>query len=47
MDLEPGDTLVIAGKGHETGQIIGQKTLPLSDSAIIKGVISAMNECGP
>src|SRR5262249_21204374 len=26
-DLETGDVLLVAGKGHETGQIIGQKTL--------------------
>ncbi len=30
--LEPGDGLLIAGKGHETGQIIGDRTLPFSDS---------------
>ncbi|WP_336288243.1 MULTISPECIES: UDP-N-acetylmuramoyl-L-alanyl-D-glutamate--2,6-diaminopimelate ligase [unclassified Bartonella] len=29
--LEAGDTLIIAGKGHEDGQIIGQKTYPFSD----------------
>ena len=29
--LEPGDVLLIAGKGHETGQIIGDRTLPFSD----------------
>jgi UDP-N-acetylmuramoyl-L-alanyl-D-glutamate--2,6-diaminopimelate ligase len=29
--LQPGDALLIAGKGHETGQIIGDKTLPFSD----------------
>ena len=28
---EPGDALLIAGKGHETGQIVGDKTLPFSD----------------
>ena len=27
-----GDALLIAGKGHETGQIVGDKTLPFSDS---------------
>ena len=30
-ELKKGDTLVIAGKGHETGQIIGKETLPFSD----------------
>ena len=30
-ELEGGDTLVIAGKGHETGQIIGSKTIAFSD----------------
>jgi UDP-N-acetylmuramoyl-L-alanyl-D-glutamate--2,6-diaminopimelate ligase len=29
--LEPGDALLIAGKGHETGQIVGPRTLPFSD----------------
>jgi UDP-N-acetylmuramoyl-L-alanyl-D-glutamate--2,6-diaminopimelate ligase len=30
--LEPGDALLIAGKGHETGQIVGDRTLPFSDA---------------
>jgi UDP-N-acetylmuramoyl-L-alanyl-D-glutamate--2,6-diaminopimelate ligase len=30
--LGNGDALLIAGKGHETGQIIGDKTLPFSDA---------------
>jgi UDP-N-acetylmuramoyl-L-alanyl-D-glutamate--2,6-diaminopimelate ligase len=29
--LEPGDALLIAGKGHETGQIVGDHVLPFSD----------------
>jgi UDP-N-acetylmuramoyl-L-alanyl-D-glutamate--2,6-diaminopimelate ligase len=30
--LGEGDALLIAGKGHETGQIVGDKTLPFSDA---------------
>ncbi len=29
--LEAGDILVIAGKGHEQGQIVGEKTIPFDD----------------
>ena len=29
--LKAGDTLLIAGKGHETGQIVQGKTYPFSD----------------
>jgi UDP-N-acetylmuramoyl-L-alanyl-D-glutamate--2,6-diaminopimelate ligase len=37
--LQPGDALLIAGKGHETGQIVGDKTLPFSDH---EAVIAAL-----
>jgi UDP-N-acetylmuramoyl-L-alanyl-D-glutamate--2,6-diaminopimelate ligase len=29
--LKEGDVLVIAGKGHESGQIVGSETRPFSD----------------
>jgi UDP-N-acetylmuramoyl-L-alanyl-D-glutamate--2,6-diaminopimelate ligase len=31
QNLEKGDVLLIAGKGHEQGQIIGEKILPFDD----------------
>jgi UDP-N-acetylmuramoyl-L-alanyl-D-glutamate--2,6-diaminopimelate ligase len=29
--LRAGDTLIVAGKGHEEGQTVGAETLPFSD----------------
>ena len=31
-----GDVLLIAGKGHETGQIIGEEVIPFSDHEVIE-----------
>ena len=39
--LAKGDVLLIAGKGHETGQIIGDRVLPFSDH---DAVASALTE---
>ena len=39
--LAPGDALVIAGKGHESGQIVGDRTLPFSDH---EAVATALKE---
>lgn len=40
--LEKGDVLVIAGKGHETGQIVGGKVLPFSDHEAVATVLKEM-----
>ena len=37
--LEEGDCLVVAGKGHEPGQIVGTKVLPFSDHEVIRKAI--------
>ncbi len=37
--LDDGDALVIAGKGHETGQIIGDRTLPFSDAEAARAAL--------
>jgi UDP-N-acetylmuramoyl-L-alanyl-D-glutamate--2,6-diaminopimelate ligase len=39
-DLEPGDALLIAGKGHETGQIIGDRVLPFSDHEAVAAALA-------
>jgi UDP-N-acetylmuramoyl-L-alanyl-D-glutamate--2,6-diaminopimelate ligase len=35
-ELKRGDVLLIAGKGHETGQILRDRTLPFSDQAAVR-----------
>ena len=39
--LEPGDALLIAGKGHETGQIVGNQTLPFSDHDAVAAALAS------
>jgi UDP-N-acetylmuramoyl-L-alanyl-D-glutamate--2,6-diaminopimelate ligase len=38
--LCPGDVLCIAGKGHETGQIIGTEVIDLSDHRIVADALA-------
>ncbi|WP_018265004.1 UDP-N-acetylmuramoyl-L-alanyl-D-glutamate--2,6-diaminopimelate ligase [Methylosinus sp. LW4] len=37
--LREGDALVVAGKGHETGQIVGDQVLPFSDRAAVEAAL--------
>jgi len=41
--LGPEDLLVIAGKGHETGQIVGGETLPFDDSEEARAAVEALS----
>ncbi|MFO1185668.1 MAG: UDP-N-acetylmuramoyl-L-alanyl-D-glutamate--2,6-diaminopimelate ligase [Bauldia sp.] len=38
-ELRVGDVLCIAGKGHETGQIVGNTVLPFSDKAVAAEIL--------
>jgi UDP-N-acetylmuramoyl-L-alanyl-D-glutamate--2,6-diaminopimelate ligase len=40
-ELRAGDVLVIAGKGHETGQIIGREVLPFDDAVVAMEALGA------
>jgi len=38
--LQAGDVLVIAGKGHEQGQIVGSEVRPFDDAAVARAALS-------
>ncbi len=40
--LEPGDTLLIAGKGHESGQIVGHDIFPFDDAEQASVAVAAL-----
>lgn len=44
--LNPGDTLLIAGKGHETGQIVGDAVLPFDDVEQASVAVAALDGRG-
>ena len=40
--LEAGDTLIVAGKGHEEGQTVGDRVLPFSDHAELRKALGEL-----
>jgi UDP-N-acetylmuramoyl-L-alanyl-D-glutamate--2,6-diaminopimelate ligase len=40
--LRQGDVLLIAGKGHETGQIIGERVVPFSDHDAVAAALKEL-----
>ena len=38
--LNEGDCLIVAGKGHEEGQIVGGETLPFSDHQVVRDALA-------
>ncbi len=41
LHAEPGDIVVVTGKGHETGQIIKGAVHPFDDAAVIREILTA------
>jgi UDP-N-acetylmuramoyl-L-alanyl-D-glutamate--2,6-diaminopimelate ligase len=40
--IGPGDVVVVAGKGHEEGQIVGGKVFPFSDHAAVRAALDGL-----
>jgi len=45
-DLRAGDVLLIAGKGHETGQIVGDQTIHFSDHEAVAAALADLGSGG-
>jgi UDP-N-acetylmuramoyl-L-alanyl-D-glutamate--2,6-diaminopimelate ligase len=43
---EPGDMVIIAGKGHETTQTIGDRVLPFDDREVARTILSELGGGG-
>lgn len=43
-ELETGDVLLVAGKGHEQGQTIGDNVIEFDDVSVVRSAIAAIDE---
>lgn len=40
--LQQGDVLVVAGKGHEEGQVVGNQTIPFNDKSVVQKIVKSL-----
>jgi len=42
---QPGDCILIAGKGHETTQIIGKEEIPFHEAELVREIFAELKSC--